>query len=154
MGVKETTKVQRLHQLEISADRLQLARVYDSICGKALIDISVALFVLAVGISAKADPNLKPGSGYLKIETGVIFNATARAKSRVCALEQCWTPSEDDVSLLENDLPKFFASATDYGSGKILENITPVQAQIFWLQTQRAKIYLGVSALQEVLAAG
>jgi hypothetical protein len=125
---------------------LKLAGIRDFFCEKALLRVLVALLILTLGTGAKADPNLEPGPGYLKTETGAIFSAAASAKSGVCAVNQCWTPSVNDITRLEDDLLTFFASSTAYGSGQILKNITQYKRKYFGFK-QNGKKFILVSAL-------
>lgn len=122
-----------------------MACVYDSIIGRALLGILVVLLTLT-GTGAKAGLNHKAGPGYFKTGTGAIFTGAASAMSGVCAVDQCWTPSKQDITRLEEDMLTFLASSTVYGSGRILENITEYKRKYFGFK-QNGKQFILVSAL-------
>lgn len=127
---------------------IKLAVRRDFFCRKILIVVLAALSVLASSTGAKADANLDVGPGYLEIETGAIFSAAASSQAGVCAVDHCWTPSIEDISRLERDLLRFFASSTVHGVPEIRKNIAHYKRKYFGF-TRKGTKFIMISGLCE-----
>ncbi|MES4787241.1 MAG: hypothetical protein C4294_17080 [Nitrospiraceae bacterium] len=114
--------------------------------GNTLFNFSCGILIASSGTFAKAESSLDSGPSYRNIEAGVIFTASASAKSGACDVNSCWTPSVQDIVRLESSPVPSFASSTVYRADKIRSSIDQYKRKYFGA-IRKGKKLISVSGL-------